>query len=112
VRLEHDLGKVSDADLARLEQDYRSRAREVLRELEEQLAPHRPRAQRLLEQALGKPVPPNAAPAVTAVEPAASANAAATETAAGRCAQCGLANDNDAVFCKKCGARVRSEVTE
>jgi hypothetical protein len=101
VRLEHDLGKVSDADLARLEQDYRSRAREVLRELEDQLAPHRPRAQQLLEQALGKPSNP------TAKAP----SAVAPETSSGLCAQCGLANDGDAVFCKKCGARLRSEVS-
>src|SRR5688500_3783774 len=41
VRQEHDLGKVSDADFARLEQGYRGRARDVLRELEEQLGPYR-----------------------------------------------------------------------
>jgi hypothetical protein len=112
VRLEHDLGKVSDADLARLEQDYRSRAREVLRELEAQLAPHRPRAQLLLEQALGKPVPANA-PSAVAASAAASPQAASDSIGAspGVCAQCGLANDSDAVFCKKCGARVHSEVT-
>jgi len=107
VRLEHELGKVSDADLARLEQDYRSRAREVLRELEEQLAPHRPRAQLLLEQALGTPVPAKAAPA--AASPSSGSDAA--EADPGVCSQCGVANDNDAVFCKKCGARLHSEVT-
>jgi hypothetical protein len=112
VRLERDLGKVSDADFVRLEQDYRSRAREVLRELEEQLAPHRPRAQLLLEQALGKPVPVNAGPAM-AGPAATSQNSASdsTEPSAGLCSHCGLSNDRDAVFCKKCGARLRSEVT-
>jgi ribosomal protein L40E len=102
VRLEHELGKVSDADFARLEQHYRSRAREVLRELEEQLAPHRPRAQLLLEQALGKPVPASA-PVVVASE--------ATLVSPCLCSQCGISNESDAVFCKKCGARLRPEVT-
>jgi len=111
VRLEHELRKVSDADFARLEQHYRSRAREVLRELEEQLAPHRPRAQLLLEQALAKPASANA-PSASPAAAAASASSASDSAAASPCpcSQCGVANDGDAVFCKKCGARLHPEV--
>jgi len=111
VRLEHELGKVSDADHARLEQGYRSRAREVLRELEEQLAPHRPRAQLLLEQALGQSLPASAsarAPAPAVASPNTGSDSA--EASPGVCSQCGVTNDNDAVFCKKCGVRLGSEV--
>jgi hypothetical protein len=107
VRLERDLGKVSEADFQRLEQGYRSRAREVLRELEEQLSPHRAAAQQLLEHALGR---------ASAGSVEADATSAAQEPALraplGRCAQCNTDNDVDAVFCKKCGGRIRAEVNE
>jgi hypothetical protein len=105
VRMEHELGKVSDADFARLEQEYRARAREVLRELDEQLAPHRANAQQVLAQALG-----NASAASTAAAaplPIATAAQAATP---GDCGRCGTVNDVDAVFCKKCGERLSPEL--
>ena len=53
VRFEHELGKVSDADFERLEQRYRARARDVLRELDEQIAPYRDEARALLQRAIG-----------------------------------------------------------
>jgi hypothetical protein len=96
LRFEHELGKVSDADLARLEQRYRTRARDVLRELDEQIAPHRARAAQLLEQASSS----------SALAPAASQPV----TTDASCAHCGTANDADAQFCKKCGRRMRGEV--
>src|SRR5690349_2107160 len=52
VRSEQELGKLSLADSQQLEQRYRARARDVLRDLDQQLAPHRERAQSMLEQAL------------------------------------------------------------
>jgi hypothetical protein len=113
VRSEHDLGKLSAADSQQLEQRYRTRARDVLRNLDEQLAPYRERARALLEE-----TPPGAGDAARAGEsnPAqAAAEKSAGESkparAAGekerlKCAACGSSNDTDAVFCKKCGARV------
>jgi hypothetical protein len=106
VRFEHDLGKVSDADFERLEQRYRARARDVLRELEEQIAPYREQARALLPRAIGEP----ASDSAPAPRGGASDNAPAPRSAATiACAQCGTGNDSDAVFCKKCGARLRSE---
>lgn len=113
VRLEHELGKVSDEDFARLEQQYRARARDVLRELDEQLAPHRAVARQLLGQALGGALPASPVAAVAAAGPApAAVGAPETQTAAapGDCARCHTANDPDAVFCKKCGERLRAEL--
>lgn len=110
VRLEHELGKVSDADFARLEQGYRARAREVLRELEAQLEPFRAAAQQMLAQAVGSPVAAQtgaAAVAVPAATPAASTGSSVST--AGTCGRCGASNDADAVFCKKCGERVSTE---
>jgi hypothetical protein len=98
VRFEHDLGKISDADLERLDAQYRVRARAVLSELDIQLAPYRDQARTLLgiieagDASVNVPVPvpdpPAAAPATTT------------------CTACSTANDPDAVFCKKCGARM------
>jgi hypothetical protein len=105
LRFEHELGKVSQADFERLEQRYRTRAREVLRELDEQIEPYRARAGALLEQALaGAPV----ADAAVAPPPA---SAPPASHAAPACIQCGTGNDPDALFCKKCGRRMREEAT-
>jgi hypothetical protein len=114
LRFEHELGKVSAADFARLEQRYRTRARDVLRELDEQIAPHRARAAQLLEQALASGAAAEVAASQAATrEPGAAATGAAAPVSAHRaasCAQCGTENDADALFCKKCGRRMRDEV--
>jgi ribosomal protein L40E len=102
VRFEHELGKVSDADFERLEQRYRARARDVLRELDEQIAPYREEARSLISRAIGGDT---TAEAKTKSAPAPIAASAVA------CAQCGAGNDSDALFCKKCGARLRSEAT-
>jgi hypothetical protein len=101
VRSEHELGKVSDADSEQLEQRYRARAREVLRELDEQLEPHRGKARALIEQALAS----SRGGAVAAPSAAAVASSASRDA----CAKCATANEPDAVFCKKCGTRLRAE---
>lgn len=88
---ERDSGKLSDADYHELNARYRARARDVLKSLDAQLAPHRDAARALL-QGSAEPA------AVPAVVPAANS-----------CASCSTDNDGDAVFCKKCGARLRQE---
>ena len=104
LRFEHELGKVNDADLQRFEQRYRARARDVLRMLDEQLEPHREQARALIDQAL-------AGLDKTAVPAEAVSEKPASDATPGRaaCASCGASNEPDAVFCKKCGARVRAE---
>jgi hypothetical protein len=131
LRFEHELGKVSDADFERLEQRYRVRARDVLRELDEQIAPYRARAEELLAQARAaengaehtaaakaKDAPAVAAeaPLVPAAKPNAAPEAARSagstsppRSASAACAQCGTSNDADALFCKKCGRRMHDE---
>ncbi|HKU37634.1 MAG TPA: zinc ribbon domain-containing protein [Polyangiales bacterium] len=86
---ERDGGKLSDADYHELNARYRERAREVLKALDAQLAPHREAARALLQG--------SAAPV------------AADKPAANSCASCSTPNDGDAVFCKKCGARLQQE---
>jgi hypothetical protein len=129
LRFEHELGKVNDADLQRFEQRYRARAREVLRMLDEQLEPHREQARALIEQALAgsggatatriedstaaasAKSDATAAALATApsAEPAGAGAGAAATSARAACPECSASNEPDAVFCKKCGARLRPE---
>jgi len=107
VRFEHDLGKISDADLERLDAQYRVRARSVLAELDAQIAPYRDKARVLLgvtEAGASVPAPaPEPAPQAQPVEQA------EVKSATAECPGCSTVNDADAVFCKKCGARMANE---
>ena len=102
LRLEHEAGKLDDGDFKRLEQTYRVRARDVLRALDDQLAPYRGEAEALLAAARGT----NGA---ARPETPAASEAGAGAPAPGSCPGCTTVNDGDAVFCKKCGARLQPE---
>jgi hypothetical protein len=95
LETEHEAGKLSDADFAQLNAQYRGRARNVLRELDALLGPHRGAARALLKTAAegGK------------TEATAAANSSKPEREQKACS-CGTGNDPDAVFCKKCGTRL------
>jgi len=108
LEAERDSGKLSNEDFQDLNDQYRKRARDVLRQLDGLLGPHRTRAQQLLGAAAGGPVVAEPAPSAP-VAPVAPPVAAAA--AVQSCTGCGLANDMDAVFCKKCGTRLRTEAT-
>jgi ribosomal protein L40E len=108
LEAERDAGKLSNEDFLDLNDQYRKRARDVLRQLDGLLGPHRTRAQQLLGAAAGGPVVAEPVPSVP-VAPVAPPVAAAA--AVQSCTGCGLANDMDAVFCKKCGTRLRTEAT-
>jgi len=105
LRFEHDLGKISDADLERLDAQYRVRARAVLAELDAQIEPYRAKARSLL--GLSTDGASADAPAPTPVPAAVHDHQPTASSAA--CAVCSTANDADAVFCKKCGARIAAE---
>jgi hypothetical protein len=101
LEAERESGKLSGTDYDDLNDQYRTRARDVLRQLDTLLAPHRDGAKALLAKVAAAPVsvappPPIAAPAETA--------------AAASCKSCGASNDVDAVFCKRCGTRLQSGV--
>lgn len=105
LEAERDAGKLSNEDYLDLNEQYRKRAREVLRQLDGLIGPHRGRAQQLLAAASSGAVEPVPIPASSPATPPPSAAASAVQA----CASCGLANDMDAVFCKKCGTRLRTE---
>ncbi len=75
LEAERETGKLSETDFVELNARYRARAREVLKALDKQLAPHRGAARALLsgEASAGG----SAAPAVAAAAPAPAVTAAA-----------------------------------
>lgn len=111
VRVEHDLGKVSAADFERLEHGYRGRAREVLRELETQVSPYRSQARVLIESTTAASLDQSAlsSSAPSASDAGSAAPAVVPNKVSVACKSCGAANDPDAIFCKKCGTRMRED---
>jgi hypothetical protein len=101
LEFEHDVGKLSDEDYERFDARYRAAAREVLRTLEEQVGPHRERARGLIAERL--------AGAGASTEEASTRTSTRTSTSTVH--GCGASNDEDAVFCKKCGERLRESAT-
>jgi len=114
LEAEREAGKLSAADFAELNAQYRARARQVLQKLDEMLAPHRARARAML----GEGAEPEAVASVTSASTVtasgaraeATAAAAVTAPAAKTCASCAAVNDADAVFCKRCGTRLAAKV--
>lgn len=104
---EHELGKIDDADYAAFVDRYRADAKDLMRRMDEGLAPRREEAERLareyVEKRRARAAKAEESAAKVASGPAKSSDATA---AADRpsCARCGTANDPDAAFCKKCGS--------
>jgi hypothetical protein len=100
LAFEHEVGKIDDADYAALDARYRTAAKQILREMDDDVAPRRERAEALVAKYLAKH---NVAPQSPAPEPAAPVEKPAVATPR-TCSACAQPNDADAVFCKKCGA--------
>lgn len=99
IAFEHEVGKLSDADFQRLDRSYRLRAKEVLRKLDEDLAPFIARAEELVAGAL-EPAPEER----EAAPPKKAKKRAKAERR--ECPKCQTLNRADAEWCKECGARV------
>jgi hypothetical protein len=93
LEIEHKLGKVSDDDFRALSGEYRAEAKRILRTLDEKLAPARERAEKLAAARMAQGPSPE--------------EAAESAPAALACPQCATPNEVDAVFCKKCGHKLR-----
>jgi hypothetical protein len=104
---EHALGKLDQEDQEDVARTYRAELKEIMRRIDESLAPHREKAEALARAHLVKvglvetgyrgDLPPpeeSSAPDVTAPTP--------SDRRA--CAKCDVANEPDAKFCKGCGA--------
>jgi hypothetical protein len=99
---EHAIGKIDDADYQLLSGRYRDEAKEVMRQMDEEVAPFRQEAERLTREYLAQRgfAPPDArrAPEAKAPRPARIV-----------CGSCGTSNEPDAAFCKQCGASIKKE---
>ena len=89
LEFDRAMGKVSERDFDEMAGRLRARAVTLMRALEETGTSYRDRIERDLTSRL-------AAQGVSVAAPPAS------------CGACGAANDSDAAFCKKCGARLLS----
>lgn len=54
LEFERAVGKLSEEDFARLDAQLRSKAKRILKQLDDELRPHRDQAQKLLESELGR----------------------------------------------------------
>jgi hypothetical protein len=110
IEFDQALGKVDDAEAASAIARYRARALAILQQLDK-LVPvdYRARIEAELAKRVGGTASASDAAATKVAEAAAEAvteaPAASAADPAGLCA-CGTSNDVDAVFCKKCGARL------
>jgi hypothetical protein len=110
LELEHSMGKIDDEDFAEMSARYRERAKGILREMDVQIDPLRPKAEALARAHLAKRGLANGtpeqkgspAPALGAEE--GRAPSGARERVA--CGRCETSNEPDAEFCKKCRARL------
>jgi len=120
LEFDHQMGKISDADYTEAHATYRARAVRVMQQLDAGAGSYREIIERELEERItskgeaARPVAavpaPAPAPAPVPVPASEAAPARAPEPVPAECA-CGVRNDPDAVFCKKCGTRLRAEAS-
>ena len=95
---EHALGKIDDVDYAALDADYRAQAKDLIREMDDSLAPFREKAESLVREHLEKhPV---------VVEESPREEDDDDDDGVIECPKCDTENDSDATFCKKCGEKL------
>ncbi len=102
---ERSIGRLGEEDHKALEARYREEARAAMRAIDEGIGPWRARAEAMLAAAeAAEPAEPAVAEAAVVAAPKAAS--------AGACPKCETVNDNDAVFCKRCGHRMKAEVAD
>ncbi len=92
LEYERTMGKISEPDYAVLRDRYRAEGKRLLKALDDDLGPLRSKAETYIAQQTG---------GVVASPPA--------ERNRHQCQQCSTVNDRDALFCKKCGAKLSRE---
>lgn len=108
LEFERSIGRIGEEDHRALEARYRAEARDAMKAIDEGIGPWRARAAAMLAEAEGA-APDADAKTETATSEAATA-APADAGSAGVCPKCETSNDDDAVFCKRCGHRMKEEV--
>jgi aconitase B len=105
IELDYQMRKIAERDYREMVERYRTRAMRLMSEIEAgddyRVLIERELTMRLKLEAAKAAVTP--APAAAQSEAAAPATAAATTST---CATCATVNDDDARFCKTCGAKL------
>lgn len=102
---EHALGKIDDVDYAALDADYRAQAKDVIREMDDSVAPFREKAEALVREHLEKhPVVKESPREEEAEDEEDEEDDDAADVR--DCPKCDTENDSDATFCKKCGEKL------
>jgi hypothetical protein len=100
LQTEHDLGKIDDDDSDEIAARYREDAKAVMKEMDHQAAPARAEAEKLAAEFLSRRRSTGRLPtreAAPSARPTREANRIP-------CSGCGVSNEPDATFCKRCGA--------
>jgi ribosomal protein L40E len=110
LELEHSVGKIDDADYAEISGRYRDQAKGILREMDVQVEPLRPKAEALVrahlaKRGLARGKAEDRAGTAAEREPG-TATSPTTGGSRVACARCDTSNEPDAAFCKKCRARL------
>jgi len=100
LEAEHSLGKIDDADYGVFVTRYRAEAKDVMREMDEEVAPSRDEAERVAREYLKR----------RGLSPAKAGDATplAIEPRRRVCRSCQASNEPDAVFCKACGGSLEN----
>jgi hypothetical protein len=131
LEFERDAGKIAADDFARVERKLRARAKDVLRALDDEVAPYRADAEALIEKHLRRnrravaraPGEPPTTVTISTEAPAielrecpgcTTPNEASAEWCRScdtrllpmPCPSCAVLNDPDATYCKKCGTQI------
>lgn len=110
LEFDRAMGKLSDKDFEEMGARLRARAISIIKQLDDENAGYREIIERELKARvaaapLRKAVPPPGVGNAVANAVGKAVAAAVAVTVAGMCV-CGVANDPDAVFCKKCGTKL------
>lgn len=96
---EHELGKIDDADYEVIAARYRDEAKGIMRDLDRQTGPARAEAERIAQEYLSR----RARSSAGGTPPPSRAPAADRAGARIACPSCGVSNESDAAYCKRCG---------
>jgi hypothetical protein len=101
LEYERSVGKIAEIDYEELLHRYRAQAKQLLRAVDEDLAPLRAKATAYVALQLGHGAVAKSTPAKSS-----RPNEPATKPQTSACPSCKVDNDEDALFCKKCGAKL------